>query len=279
MRKLPFSKRCWMVPLALAASLLLTAQSPAPTPVTDQETELGAEVYKELKGKAMIIAQSPLYDSLKSLTATITRVAQPRYEHPFKFYLIHDPRPNAGSVPGGAVYVTDALLYFVKNTEELAAVLCHEVSHTIHHDSINRIKEMEKAYGVAVGTTILLGPTLSRIIAAKVITDLYGNAYSREVETHADLTGADICAAAGFNPQGMIWLMEDFKEANPEELPQLLADHPSDEARIRALQDHFRKNAAVFSKFSSDRKLATHLTVSDDAPEVFLRERRNQLHD
>ncbi len=271
-RRQYFSKRARMVPIALAALLFLAAQAPAPTAVSDQETELGDAVYKDLKGKAMIIAKSPLYDAIKPLTTTITRVAQPRYEHPFKFYLVHDPRPNAFSVPGGAVYVTDALLYFAKNTEELAAVLCHETSHTIHHDSMNRIKEMEKARGVAIGTTILLGPTLANVIAAKMITDLYGNAYSREVETSADLTGSDTCAAAAYNPYGMIWLMQDFKEANPNEVPQLLADHPSYETRIQALQNHFRENPGVFSKFGSDRKLATPFSVPEDEPVIFLRQ-------
>ncbi len=272
MRTLCFLKRAWIVPLALGASLFLAAQAPPPEPVTDQETELGDAVYKQLKGKAEIIAKSPLYDSLKPVTTMITRVAQPRYEHPFKFFLVHDPRPNAFSVPGGGVYVTDALLYFVKNTEELAAVLCHEVSHTIHHDSMNRIKEMEKAQGVAIGATILLGPTLANVIAAKILTDLYGNAYSREVETRADLSGSDTCAAGGYNPYGMIWLMQDFKEANPKEVPQLLADHPSHESRIQALQTHFRENPGVFSRFSSDRKLATPFSVPEDAPVVFLRQ-------
>jgi len=272
MRRLYFSKRCaWMVPLALAASLFLTAQAPPPTPITDQETELGDSVYKQLKGEGVIIAKSPLYDSLKPVTTTITQAAQPRYEHPFQFYLIHNPKPNAGSVPGGAVYVTDALLYFVKNTEELAAVLCHETSHTIHHDSMNRIKQMEKAYGVAIGATILLGPTVANAIAATIVTDLYKNAYSRDIETRADLTGSDTCAAAGYNPYGMIWLMQDFKEANPNEVPQLLSDHPSFESRIEALQKHFRENPAVFSKFNSDRKVATPFSVPEDAPVVFLR--------
>ena len=167
MRRIYFSKRALMVPLALAASLFLTAQAPSPEPATDQETELGDAVYKDLKGKAIIIAKSPLYESLTPITTTVTRIAQPHYEHPFKFFLVHDARPNAFSVPGGGVYVTDALLYFAKNTEELAAVLCHEVSHTIHHDSSEPYKEMEKAQGVAIGATILLGPTLANVIAAE----------------------------------------------------------------------------------------------------------------
>ena len=38
---------------------------------------------------------------------------------------------------------------------------------------MNRIKQMEKAYGVAIGATILLGPTLANAIAATIVTDLY----------------------------------------------------------------------------------------------------------
>jgi len=266
-----FCKCASAVLMALPSLLLLSAQAPPPTAVTDQETELGDAVYKELKGKTAIIAESPLYDSLKPVIATITAIAQPRYEHPFKFYLVHDPRPNAGSVPGGAVYVTDALLYFVRNSEELAAVLCHEVSHAIHHDSMNRIREVEKAQARAIGATLVLGPTLARVIAAKVVTDLYTNAFSRELEARADLTGADTCAAAGHNPHGMIWLMEAFKDASAEQGPTLLADHPSHDARIEALQKHFREHPDVFSKFNPDRKFATPFSVSADAPVVFLR--------
>jgi beta-barrel assembly-enhancing protease len=136
---------------------------------------------------------------------------------------------------------------------------------------MNRIKEMEKAYGVAIGTTILVGPTIANVIAAKILTDLYGNAYSREVETSADLSGSDICAAAGYNPYGMIWLMQDFIEANPNQVPQVLADHPSHETRIQALQSHFRENPNAFSRFSADRKLAKPFSVPEDAPVVFLR--------
>jgi hypothetical protein len=34
-----------------------------PEPVTDQETELGQEMYKELKAKGEIVKSSPLYDT------------------------------------------------------------------------------------------------------------------------------------------------------------------------------------------------------------------------
>jgi predicted Zn-dependent protease len=72
------------------------------------------------------------------------RVAQPRYPHGFKFFLVHESQPNAFATPGGNVYVVDSLLYFVKNTEQLAGTLCHEVSHTIHRDGVTLMEKEHK---------------------------------------------------------------------------------------------------------------------------------------
>jgi predicted Zn-dependent protease len=272
MRDLSFSKRrTWIVPLSLAAMLSLSGQAPRPEPVTDQETQLGDAAYKELKDKAEIIDKSPLYDALNPITTEIVRAAQPHYEHPFKFILVHEAQPNAFSVPGGNVYVTDALLYFVKNTEELAGTLCHEVAHTIHRDAMNRVRENQKILARELGALILLGPTLANAIAIDMIADLHSNKYSREIETSADITGSDICAAAGYNPNGLIWLFEDFKDANLGEGPEILSDHPGNDARIQALETHFRGQPGVFSKFNSDRKAATPLSVPENAPVIFLR--------
>src|SRR6185312_16616895 len=115
--------------------------------------------------KAEIIDSSPLYDSLKPIAEAITRVAQPRYPHPFKFYLVHEAQPNAFATPGGNVYVVDSLLYFVKNKEQLAGTLCHEVSHTIHHDTMELMEKRQKLKEREVGAAILLGPTKAQILA------------------------------------------------------------------------------------------------------------------
>jgi beta-barrel assembly-enhancing protease len=264
------NRRAGTLPLIMV-SLLLTAQAPVPEPVTDTETELGLAVYKELKTKGEVIAASPLYDSLQPVAESISKTAQARYEHPFKFFLVHEPRPNAFSVPGGNVYVTDALMYFVKNKEELAGTLCHEVAHTIHHDAMTKAKESEKILARQVGAALLLGPTLAQAIAINMLGDLQSQAYSRDIEAAADLTGSEICAAAGINPWGLVWLFQDFEDADSKPTPELLSDHPGNETRISALEKHFRENPSLFSKFNRDRSLATPLNAPEDAPVRFLR--------
>jgi beta-barrel assembly-enhancing protease len=261
----------------IAVLLCLTPVGSAATPVPDQgqgqdpELQLGQEVFNELKARTEIIESSPLYDQLRPIADAITRAAQPRYNHPFKFYLVHEAQPNAFATPGGNVYVVDSLLYFVRNTEELAGTLCHEVSHTIHHDTMTLMEKRKKLAAREVGAAIVLGPTQARVLAIALLGQLYSLSYSRDVESRADLTGSDICAAAGYNPWGLVWLFRDFDKADVAQVPQLLSDHPSNQNRMDALEQHFRDNPSVFGKFNPDSKSAARFVALQRVPEVFLR--------
>src|SRR5258708_548020 len=236
----------------------------------DEEVQMGEEVFNELKAKGEIIESSPLYDQLKPIADAITQAAQPRYNHPFKFYLVHETQPNAFATRGGNVYVVDSLLYFVRNKEQLAGTLCHEVSHTIHHDTMELMEKQEKINRRTIGAEIVMGPTRAHILAILLLGKLHSLGYSREAESRADLTGSDVCAQTGSNPWGLVWLFQDFQSANPNEIPQLLSDHPDDQNRINALEHHFRQNPTVFAKFSPDPRSATPFVVPKNVPEVFL---------
>src|SRR5437899_11138796 len=163
--------------LRSTAVLCLLAITGAPSagsgPDQDQELQMGQEVFNELKAKGEIIESSPLYDQLKPIADAITRVAQPRYSHPFKFYLVHEKQPNAFATPGGNVYVVDSLLYFVKNTAQLPGTLCHEVSHTIHHDTVTLMEKQKKIEEREVGAAIVLGPTRAHVLAILLLGKLH----------------------------------------------------------------------------------------------------------
>ena len=253
-----------------ASAASATADQPA-DPQLQEEQQLGTETFNELKAKREIITTSPLYDSLKPLASDIARAAQSRYGLPIKFYLVHEAQPNAFATPGGNVYVVDELLYFVKNDDELAGTICHELAHTIHHDSMELAEKQKKILERELGAAVVLGPTGRHLLAIALLGKLHSLSYSREAEARADLTGSDICAAAGHNPWGLVWLFTEFKNARPGEMPSLLSDHPDDQERISALTQHFAANPAVFGRFSQDPKSATPFVVQKNAPVVFLR--------
>jgi len=102
-----WSSNFWIVSLLAISRITCVAQAPKVEPVTDQETELGQAMYAKLKDNVEIIESSALYDSLKPVGEAISRVAQPHYPHPFKFFLVHEAQPNAFATPGGNVYVVE----------------------------------------------------------------------------------------------------------------------------------------------------------------------------
>ena len=255
----------------LAQAALAAAPAQPTAPAEDEELVVGKESFNHLKAKAEIIESSPLYDVLMPVIEPIIKAAQPMYNHPFKVYLVHEPQPNAFATPGGYIYVVDALLYFAKNKEQLAGTLSHEVSHTIHHDGLELAKRRAEIEKREIGGAILIGPTRAHILALALIGQLHALSYSREAESRADLTGADICAKAGINPWGLVWLVQDFHNARTIEIPQLLSDHPNDMNRVAGLEKHFKSQPQVFGQFSSDTLKATRLDVPKKAPVVFLR--------
>ena len=261
-----------LVRVTFVASLAIAASRPAAhEQALDDEQQIGKEVFDELRMKGEIVASSPLYDVLTPIADAITRTAQPRYNHPFKFYLVHEQQPNAFAVAGGNVYVTDSLLFIVKNTEQLAGTLCHEVSHTIHHDSMTLIEKERRIERRELGAAILLGPTRAHVLAIALIGKLRSLRYSRDVESAADQTGADVCAASGYNPWGLVWLFQDFDAADTAQMPQILSDHPDNQHRVAALKQHFRQNPSVFASYSNDATTARPYVAPKNAAEAFLR--------
>jgi len=170
--------------------------------------------------------QSQLYAILDPVANAIASVANLQYYAPFHFILLDEPQPNALSMPGGNVYVTTAMLSYLRNRDELAGVICHEVNHDIHHDMYN-VYQVEQR-------------EVERI------------AYERAAEMKADRAGAYTCAKAGFNPWGMVWNMRLHRGIGQGPQVAAAADHPSDDQRLADLVALLTSDRAIFGKFRDD---------------------------
>lgn len=253
---------------AIAAATALALACTAPSWALDQEeqteVQIGQQEYQQLQQKGEIITRSPYYTTLNSIAARITPVADQKYFAPFHFILVHESQPNAFSVPGGNVYVTDSMMRFVQNKEELAGVLCHEVSHDIHHDVYNEYVKDQRLSLYATGLSLLLGGGRSQI--ANTLINFAANIqalhFSRDVEHNADYTGAYICAQSGLDPYGMVWLMDHFEQQPSQNPPEFLSDHPSDSHRIQSLHDEFAADPGTFQKFNPNQACSTPVSYA-----------------
>ncbi len=251
--------------LITAAALALACIAPAYAYTQEEQTELqiGQQEYQQLQQKGEIITSSPYYDILNPIAQRIAAVADRQYFVPFHFILVNEKDPNAFAVPGGNVYVTTAMMHFVKNKEELAGVLCHETSHDIHHDVYNLYAKDQRLSLYAGLASILFGRNsglLNGLI--NFAANIQALHFSRDVEENADHKGAITCAQAGLTPWGMVWLMQAFQNSNMQNPPEFLSDHPSDAHRVSALENEFASDPSLFSNFNRNESCATPIGYS-----------------
>lgn len=199
---------------------------------------------------------------LRAVSAPIGALAARLYGAPFTYYLIGARDPDAHTYYGPRVYVSRGMVDFADNREELAGVLCHESSHVLHHDGSNSDAQTGQS-NRRVRNVIVRAERLTRnhfdwsieriAMAAGMLFELQ---YSRAQEEHADLTGAQVCAAAGINPWGIVWMLQKVQDKlDRTSRFSWFSDHPSNQSRIAVLTRYLRRNRQ-FARWNSNERAA-----------------------
>lgn len=69
----------------------------------------------------------------------VAKSSSKRPQIQYKFGIIDDDEVNAFACPGGYIFITKGLLFLLKNENELAAVLAHEIGHVEYGDNLKDI--------------------------------------------------------------------------------------------------------------------------------------------
>ena len=123
---------------------------------------------------------------------------------------------NAFTVPGGYVFVNDALTRFTKDDDELAGVLAHEVGHTAAR---HPVKRYETVMTGSLGQMLLAGLTRDAAAArgANAIFTFLFLAYAREDELLADQLAVGYMKESGYDPEGLVRFMQRLKRREQQE--------------------------------------------------------------
>src|ERR1043166_415510 len=168
----------------------------------------------------------------------------PQFRYQFK--VVNASDINAFALPGGYVYVNRGVLEAARNEGEVAGVLAHEISHVaLRHGT----HQASKAYLAQAGISILGGLLGGKVGtgAAQVINAVGGiglNAlflkYSRDLESQADVRGAQILAASGYSPADMVNFFYTLERGDKSRKTNWLSDHPAPPDRINRIEQEAR---------------------------------------
>jgi predicted Zn-dependent protease len=161
----------------------------------------------------------------------------------FNFEIINAKEPNAFALPGGFIFLTDSIIRLCSSDEdELAFVISHEMSHVIKSHAIERI-----ITNSAVSAASRITPTknIAGVYLKQFGTKLLTSAYSQDREIEADNLGVRLAAAAGFNPQGAIHLLQRLdqneKNKNALSISSYFTSHPQTNERINNIKKQIEK--------------------------------------
>lgn len=140
---------------------------------------------------------------------------------------------NAFAAPGGQIVILKGLLDAAETSDEVAAVLAHEIAHSLErHPMAGLIR--------AVGLSLIVSAAIGDVsTAAGIASDLgehlLSMSYTRHDEATADRLALEMLNDADISPEGFIRFFErlDAEDHVPDsDLAKLLSSHPSHEDRI-----------------------------------------------
>ncbi|MDD8012703.1 MAG: M48 family metalloprotease [Acidobacteriota bacterium] len=192
---------------------------------------------------ANILGQYPLWKNGK-LTgyvnlvgrALVLKSQRPEIYGGYHFAVLDTPEANAFSAPGGIIFLTRGIVSMATDEDELAAVLAHEIQHIVAKDPLKAIQSQRlKALGTfTAGEAVGSGSGALGIFQDSVM-DISGTllqkGYSRSQEKDADLGALKLLAAAGYDSQALLDMLEKIKAVEKKKIKAFSA-HPSAAKRI-----------------------------------------------
>jgi predicted Zn-dependent protease len=161
----------------------------------------------------------------------------------WEFNLVEDPQVNAWCMPGGKVVVYTGILPVTQDEAGLAVVMGHEIAHAIADHGNERMSQqlILQMGGMALNEAIKNKPEQTKNLWMTTfgVGSQYGAIlpFSRMHESEADEMGLIFMAMAGYNPEKAIEFWTRMSKMGGQKPPEILSTHPSDETRIKKLQE------------------------------------------
>jgi Zn-dependent protease with chaperone function len=176
----------------------------------DDDVKLGREAAAEAEKKLQLLSDAQLNAYVERVGARLVAQIPPEFQHPefrYSFKVVNAKEINAFALPGGPMYVNSGMISAAKTEAEMAGVMAHEISHVaLRHGTAQATKAQKYntlSQIMGIGGQVLGGPLGTAAQIGSQGLGVYFLKYSREYESEADILGARIMAAAGYEPRDL----------------------------------------------------------------------------
>ncbi len=207
-----------------------------------QDIAIGRQNAAQVEREMRVLPDPEVQNYINVVGKKLAAVA-PGEKFPYQFKVVDVKEINAFALPGGFLYVHSGAIVAAKNESELVGVMAHEISHAaLRHGTHQMSQQMAAEKGLGIAASIFGGDgrSLSDAALGAVASgglQLAFLKFSRTAEKQADITGAEIMAAAGYDPHGLGSFFKTLLTEGGARQPQILSDHPDPGNRIQYLNE------------------------------------------
>jgi len=221
------------------------------------EHAMGEGIAAAIDKQTKLVTEPKIDGYIRQLAQKLVRKSDAQI--PFTIKVIDSNNPTAFSLPGGFLYVDQALILEVEDEAELAGLLAHEIAHVVARHA-TRFATRKDALDIAsIPMTSIIG---AGALPARQIGLLpLERKVNRDFEFAADLLGIEYQYAAGYDPQAYIKALERLdaeqiqkraqaalRQPNPDFVDRMyihigrsFSPYPPTELRVAKLQKQISK--------------------------------------
>ena len=243
----------------LAGTLLGTALAPAAAPQGNRgadlfqmlsqsldqideprEIQIGQQLSAILLGSKPLLPDMAMQRYLNQLGRWIS-LQSARPDLPWTFAVLDDPGFNAFAAPGGYVYVTKGLIDRVADESELVGILAHEIVHVTSKHHLIALNKAARAGLLTQAIGSQLKSDVGGLVSGQLLAlgrNLYTKGLDQSDELEADRSGVALAARAGFDPYGLVAVLQQLRTAAPDDafFALSLSTHPPAQLRLNQLE-------------------------------------------
>ncbi len=206
-------RRCLI--LIMSAAMLFNAHIASAREWSEaQEKAVGVEVAAEMEKQYKLWDNEDARKTIEEIIAALVpHTDRPNIEYTVK--MLDSNEVNACSIPGGFIYVHRGLVEDAQSTDELAAILAHEIAHNCTYDAMDQARRSKKLFigGITAAlVAIFLGASNDEVAgvltAGAYVQQGVLSRYSIEIEQRADLNAVKYLTPTTYNPVGLLTFME-----------------------------------------------------------------------
>jgi predicted Zn-dependent protease len=209
------------------------------------ERSLGDQQYKNLLHQFRGQILPPNHPASRTVQRVGSRIAKAsqvfaqQHPHtnispsPYTYTVVRSDMANAFVLPNNHVFVLTGLFKYVRDEDELAAVLGHETAHNLARHAGERMSG-GIIMNIFARMTLLLDPT--GVLAALMLPAaalLHTLPNSREAEIEADQIGVYLAAEACYDPRAAKRVFQAMRDGTRGAPPEFMSTHPSHDTRIQ----------------------------------------------